>query len=92
MLLKIIQNKIGMLSIYITFVFLKLSMIKHMVYKTAYVRCAAVAGIQLLMSAEYIVNMLPDIIAFGQTCKNINDPSLMPDLKWQTGNSSKVQK
>ena len=42
------------------------------------------------MAAEYIVYMLPDLKAFGQECKYINDPSLMPDLKWQNipvGNS-----
>ena len=33
--------------------------------------------------AEYIVSMLPDVKAFRWTDKYINDPSFMPDLKWQ---------
>ena len=39
--------------------------------------------IQLLMPAEYIVSMLPDVKALGWTCKYINDPSFMLHLKVQ---------
>ena len=42
------------------------------------------ADIQLLMPAEYIVSMLTYIKTYGQACKYINDPSLMPDLRWET--------
>ena len=59
---------------------------------TDHVRCAAVADIQLLISAEYIVSMLPDIKAFGLVCKHINVPSLMPDLRLQDKDHSYVQK
>ena len=57
-----------------------------------HVRCSTVADIQLLMPTECIVSMLLDIKAFGQLCKFINDPSLMPDLKWQKSNPSNVPK
>ena len=50
---------------------------------TDHVSCASVADIQLVMPAEYIVCMLPDIKTFGQEYKYINDPFLMPELKWQ---------
>ena len=49
---------------------------------SSHICCTTVADIQLLMSAEYIVSLLPDTIAFGRTCKYINDPFLIPDLKW----------
>ena len=55
------------------------------------VRCAFVADIQLLIPAEYIVSMLPDIKTFGWTCMYINDPSIMPDLKWQNSNVGNTQ-
>ena len=41
---------------------------------------AVIADIQLLMPAEYIVNLLPHTRTFGKACKYINDPSLMLDL------------
>ena len=41
------------------------------------------------MPAEYIVSKLPDIKAFRQACKYINDPSLMPDLGWQNSSVEK---
>ena len=59
---------------------------------TGHVRCTSVTDIKLLMPAEYIVSMLLDIKAFGWSCKYINDPSLMLDLKWQNGGVGNVQK
>ena len=50
---------------------------------TVHVRHASVADIQSLMPAEYIVSILPDVKSFRWACKYINEPSLMPDLKWQ---------
>ena len=47
-----------------------------------HVRHVAIAGIQMFVPAEYIVSMLPDERAFGQTCKYINDPFFMPGLNW----------
>ena len=43
---------------------------------------AAVAHIQLLMLSKYIVSLLPDTRVFRRACKDINDPSLMPDVNW----------
>ena len=42
-----------------------------------------VAATHLLMPTENIVSLLADAKAFGRTCKYINDPSHMPDLKWK---------
>ena len=49
---------------------------------TGNVRHDAVADIQLLMPAEYIVSMLPDTKVFRWACTYINGPFLMPDLRW----------
>ena len=54
-------------------------------------RCASVADIQLLMPAECKVRLLPDITAFRWTHKYINDPFLMPHLKWQKSSVGYVQ-
>ena len=51
--------------------------------KTCHVRLASVADIHLLMPAEYIISMLPDIKAFRWACKYTNDPSFMHNLYWQ---------
>ena len=61
-------------------------------YLTGHVRHAILADSQLLMHAEYIVNILPNIRAFGLACMYIYDPSLMPDLKRQDNDPSDVQK
>ena len=58
---------------------------------TTHVGCVTIADNQLLIPAEYIVGMLTDIKAFGWTCKSINDPSLMPGLKWQNNNVGNVE-
>ena len=58
---------------------------------TGHVRCAAVTDVQLLMPAEYIVSMLPEIKVFGWACNYINDPFLMPDLKCQNSNLENAQ-
>ena len=58
---------------------------------TGHVQHASVADIQLLMPAEYIVSMLPNIKAFGQAWKYINVPSMMPDLNWQHNSIGNVQ-
>ena len=58
---------------------------------TGHIRCTSVADIQLLMTAEYIVSMLPDIKAFGRAYKYINDSFLMPNLKWQNSSVRNVQ-
>ena len=49
---------------------------------TGHVRCTSVADFQLLMTAKYIASILPDIRAFGQVYKYINDCFVMPDLQW----------
>ena len=58
---------------------------------TCHVRHASMADIQLLMSAEYIVHILPEIKVFGWGCMYINGPSLMADLKWQISSVGNVQ-
>ena len=35
-----------------------------------------------VLLAEYIISHLPDNTDFGRACKYINDPNLMPILKW----------
>ena len=59
---------------------------------SGHVTCATVADIQSLMTAEYIVNKVPDIKAFCCMWKYINDPSLMPYLKWQDTHLSEANK
>ena len=44
------------------------------------VQQAAIADIHLLVYAEYIASLLPNVRAFWRECKYINDVSFMPDL------------
>ena len=59
---------------------------------SGHVWCLALAGIQLLMPAEYIVSLLPDKIEIWRTCRYINDPSIMPNLNWSDPDQKQREK
>ena len=63
------KNKIGMLHTSGTFTFVRLPMTECMIYKTPFVIYTAVADIQLLLSVEYTVSLLPDIKEFAHASK-----------------------
>ena len=56
-----------------------------------HVHSASVADIELLLlPAEYTVDLVPDDKVFGQAYKFINEPRLMPDLKWSVPTNTSI--